>query len=111
MEQSLQPKFYCVDCDYKCKYLAHWKQHIESDKHDNGGKRKPRCDKILEPKCDLCDYIPTKTTNLKLHYLNKHGTKEERQKGFTFYCNKCDFGCLVEVLFTRHLETKKHINK
>jgi len=47
---------------------------------------------------------------MKLHYLNKHATFEERQNGFTFYCDKCDFGCFVEVLYTRHLETKKHIN-
>ena len=27
----------------------------------------------------------------------------------TFYCDKCDFGTFAEILFTRHLETKKHI--
>jgi ribosomal protein L35 len=102
-------KFECEKCQFKCGFISHWNDHIISKKH-TGEKRKERCDKILSKKCDLCDYIPTKTTNLKLHYLNKHGTKEERQKDFTFYCNKCDFGCLVEVLFTRHLETKKHIN-
>jgi hypothetical protein len=30
--------------------------------------------------------------------------------GNKFYCNKCDFGTFGEILFTRHLETKKHIN-
>ena len=51
-----------------------------------------------------------KTTNFKLHYLNKHATKEERKQEFKFYCEKCDFGCFVEVLLNRHLETKKHLN-
>ena len=45
---------------------------------------------------------------MNLHYLNKHATKEERQTGFTFYCDKCDFGCFVEVLYMRHIETKIH---
>lgn len=110
MEQTLQPKFYCIDCDYKCIYPAHWKQHIESDKHDNGGKRKPRCDKILEPKCDLCSFTTNNLTNMKAHKLTKHLSKEERKLGFKFYCDKCDFGTFGEILFTRHLETKKHIN-
>ena len=60
--------------------------------------------------CNLCDYKPTKTTNLKLHYLNKHATKEERKQQFKYYCEICDFGCFVEVLFNRHLETQKHLN-
>jgi hypothetical protein len=46
---------------------------------------------------------------MKLHYVNKHATKEERN-GFIFYCEKCDFGCFVEILYSRHLETKKHLN-
>ena len=111
MEQTLQPKFYCVDCDYKCIYLAHWKQHIESDKHDNGGKRKPRCDKILEPKCDLCSFTTNNLTNMKVHKLTKHSSKEEQKIGFKYYCDKCEFGTFGDILFTRHLETKKHINK
>jgi hypothetical protein len=111
MEQSLQPKFYCVDCDYKCIYPAHWKQHLESDKHDNGGKRKPRCDKILEPKCDLCSFTTNNLTNMKVHKLTKHSSKEEQKIGFKYYCDKCEFGTFGDILFTRHLETKKHINK
>ena len=111
MEQSLQPKFYCVDCDYKCIYLAHWKQHIESDKHSNGGKRKPRCDKILEPKCEFCEFTTNNLTNMKTHKLTKHSSKEEQKIGFKYYCDKCEFGTFGDILFTRHLETKKHINK
>lgn len=64
---------------------------------------------VIYPKFKICDYIPSKTTNYKLHYLNKHATKEERIKEFTFYCEKCDFGCFTEILYQRHIETQKHI--
>ena len=47
---------------------------------------------------------------MKTHQLTKHATTEERSKEFKFYCDKCDFGTFAEILFTRHLETKKHIN-
>jgi hypothetical protein len=32
-------KYNCELCNYKCIYPAHWKQHIESEKHKNNGKR------------------------------------------------------------------------
>jgi ribosomal protein L35 len=105
----MESKFNCENCQYKCNYLSEWKEHLETKKH-TGEKRKERNDKVLLDKCNLCDYKPTKTTNLKLHYLNKHATKEERKQEFKFYCEKCDFGCFVEVLLNRHLETLKHIN-
>ena len=35
MEQTLQPKFYCVDCDYKCIYLAHWTQQLQLKKTES----------------------------------------------------------------------------
>lgn len=102
-------KFECEKCEFKCNYISQWNDHIVSKRH-TGEKRKERCDKILSNKCELCDYKPTKITNMKLHYLNKHATIEERKKDFSFYCDKCNFGCFVEILFTRHLETKKHIS-
>ena len=105
----MESKYSCEKCNFNCDYLSIWNQHLLSNKH-TGNKRKERNDKILEEKCKFCDYTPTKTTNLKLHYLNKHATKEERKKDFNFYCEKCDFGCFVNILFTRHLETQKHIN-
>lgn len=47
---------------------------------------------------------------MKAHKLTKHLSKEERKLGFKCYCDKCDFGTFGDILFTRHLETKKHIN-
>ena len=77
---EIEKKYYCDCCQYKCIYPAHWKQHIESEKHKNNGKRKTRCDKVLEPKCKCCEYTTTRTINMKLHYLNNHANKEERKK-------------------------------
>ena len=105
----MESKYNCEKCQYKCNYLSEWNEHLETKKH-TGEKRKCRNDKVLIDKCGLCDYKPNKTTNLKLHYLNKHATKEERKQQFNFYCEKCDFGCFVEVLLNRHLETQKHLN-
>jgi len=105
----METKYNCEKCLYKCNYLSEWNDHLITKKH-TGEKRKERNDKILEDKCKFCDYKPTKTTNLKLHFLNKHASKEERQKEFNFYCDKCDFGCFINILFKRHLETQKHLN-
>ena len=102
-------KYNCEKCQFKTIYLSHWNEHLTSKKH-TGEKRKQRNDKIIEEQCKLCNYNSNKTTNMKLHMLTKHATKEERQKEMKFYCEKCDFGCFVQILFDRHLETKKHIN-
>ena len=54
--------YYCECCNYKCLYPAHWKQHIDSEKHKNKGKRKTRSDKILEPQCKECNYTTNNLT-------------------------------------------------
>ena len=94
--------------EYKCSYLSEWNEHSTSKKH-TGQKRKERSDKILEEQCKFCQYKSNKTTNMKLHILTNHSTKEDRKKGMKYYCDKCDFGTNAEVLFNRHLETQKHI--
>lgn len=104
-----ETKYNCEMCQFRCNHLSLWNEHMACKKH-TGEKRKERCDKILEEKCKFCDYKPTRTTNMKLHYLNKHAEKEERQKEFKFYCEKCDFGCFVHILLVRHLETQKHLH-
>ena len=50
MEKTIN-KYNCDICNYNCIYPSHWKQHIESERHKNNGIRKPRSDKVLEPKC------------------------------------------------------------
>lgn len=48
---------------------------------------------------------------MRVHILTQHSTPEERKKQFKYYCECCDFGTLGEVLYNRHLETKKHNEK
>jgi hypothetical protein len=107
MNLSQESKYKCQKCSFNCEYLSILNQHLESKKH-NETKRKERNDKILEPKCNLCSYETNKTTNMKVHRLTKHSSKEDREKEFKFYCNKCDFGTFIKILFDRHLETLKH---
>lgn len=33
MTNEIEAKYYCECCNYKCIYPAHWKQHIDSEKH------------------------------------------------------------------------------
>ncbi len=100
--------FTCECCNYKCSYLSHWKQHIESEKHKNNGIRKERSDKILEPICKFCNYKTINLRSMKTHILTHHLEKDDRKKEFKYYCDKCDFGTFGEILFIRHCETNKH---
>ncbi len=102
-------KYHCEKCIFSTNYLSHWNEHLESKKH-TGEKRKQRNDKILENKCKFCFFETKKVSNMKLHILNNHSNKDERRENFKFYCDKCDFGCFVKILFDRHLETLKHNN-
>ena len=54
----------------------------------------------------MCDYTTTRTTNMKLHYLNNHANKEEREKEFKYYCEVCDFGNFSKGLFKLHMKSK-----
>jgi ribosomal protein L35 len=105
----METKYNCEKCQYKCSYLSEWNEHLTAKKH-TGEKRKERSDKILEEQCKFCLYKSKKTTNMKLHILTNHSTKEERKNSMKFYCDKCDFGTNAEILFQRHLETQKHLN-
>ena len=102
-------KYHCEKCKYSCNYISEWNEHLTTKKH-TGEKRKIRSDKVLEEQCKFCQYKTNKITNMKLHILTKHSTKEERKKEMKHYCDKCDFGTNVNILFQRHLETQKHIN-
>jgi len=59
-------------------------------------------------KCDKCDYSTKQMSSYKIHILNNHSTKEERKKGFNYYCECCDIGKMDEKAFENHLTTKKH---
>ena len=103
----METKYNCEKCQYKCNYLSEWNEHLTCKKH-TGEKRKERCDKILVEKCTFCDYKSTKTSNMKLHILTHHSTKEDRKVNFKFYCEKCNFGCFSESCYNIHNLTQKH---
>ena len=97
----------CENCKYDCQYESHWIQHLNSKKHNNKGISV----KKYSPQCEFCNYYSNNSTNMKVHKLTKHSTPEERKKSFTYYCDSCDFGTLIKILFDRHLETTKHKEK
>ena len=47
---------------------------------------------------------------MKQHVLNEHSTKEEREKGFKYYCKYCNYGTFSIDLYKRHNNTEKHKN-
>lgn len=100
-------KYKCMTCNFSCEYLAHWNEHLETKKHKNNGKR-VRGDGPKNTLCDICNYNASCNKNLKLHKLLRHGTPDERKKELKYYCDKCDFGTEIKILFERHLETEKH---
>jgi len=105
----MESKYVCEKCNFNSNYLSHWNEHLVSKKH-TGEKRKVRSDKVLEEECKFCSYKSNKITNMRLHILTNHSSKEDRKNQMKYYCDKCDFGTNAEVLFQRHLETKKHIH-
>ena len=100
-------KYLCDKCNYKCKLLSQLKKHNETELHKTG-IRKIRSDKTENKKCEKCNYETRNSTTLKQHYLNIHGTLEEREKEFKYYCKLCNYGTFSIDLFKQHEESKKH---
>lgn len=101
----------CDKCNISFKFKSQLEKHCKTELHKTG-KKKTRSDKKEEFKCEICNlYTTNQQTNLKLHILNNHKTKEERKNEFPYYCELCDSGCMEEKLYKKHLETKKHKKK
>jgi hypothetical protein len=101
--KDMEYKYYCEKCKFGCHYESGWKAHEISNKHRGCENKEYK----LEPKkCDQCYYKTLCGSNLKLHILNHHSTKEERKKAFTHYCEECDYGIFGKKQFERHLEIK-----
>jgi hypothetical protein len=105
-------KYICETCNFSCEFESIWKQHIETKKHNNDGKvLRENIKKPCDRKCDKCDFIGKHNVALRTHYLTKHGTTEERENEFPYYCKDCDVGSFVKMLLDRHLKSNKHIQK
>jgi len=101
----------CEKCNISFKFKSQLEKHYKTELHKTG-KKKTRSDKKEEFKCEICNlYTTNQQTNLKLHILNNHKTKEERKNEFPYYCELCNSGCMEEKLYKKHLETKKHKKK
>ena len=98
--------FYCEKCNYKTNLLSCYNQHLGTTLHLTG-KRKERSDKTLH-ECKECEYKNYNKINYMNHYLNNHGSIEERKNTFPYYCDLCDFGIFVESLMDKHNLSKKH---
>ncbi len=86
---------------------THFTIHTDTIKHKTG-KRKTRSDKKYNGNCKHCEYYTSSKTNMKLHIVNTHCTKEEKKQQFKYYCEYCDYGGFAKSLFDNHLKTKKH---
>ncbi len=106
MEEDKKSKYKCEKCNYNTNYKSSYDKHLRSVLHKTG-ERKERSDK-KNKKCDVCGYICSTDKNLKNHKLVYHSTKEERKEKFKFYCDKCDYGNDCEILYKKHLDSKKH---
>lgn len=104
---SNEYKFNCISCDFHTNHQSRWNQHTATVLHLTG-KKKPRSDKKLLDKCPNCNYTAKSNTTLKQHILIKHGTVEDKKKGFSYYCKNCDYGTFAKPSYEKHCETTKH---
>jgi hypothetical protein len=108
-----QYKYFCEKCNYGTDIKNSMVLHNKSTLHTTGiaGKRNIKSDdekKIYN--CEKCDFVTKNKNNFIVHKLNKHSTKEERQKEYKYYCELCDFGVLSKSLYDKHIETSTHKN-
>ena len=107
MEVDKEYKYICEKCNFKCNAPSVWKIHTGTEKHQNG-KKKMRSDNKEPYECNKCKYKSKNRINLLQHELNYHATREEREKGFKFYCKVCDYGTFSKDFFENHNASGKH---
>jgi hypothetical protein len=100
-------KYNCEKCDFHTNANSLYEKHLITGKHKTG-QRSGRCDKKLLDKCPECDYTSISNTNMNLHILNNHSSKEKREKELKYYCKNCDYGTFAESMYKKHLESDKH---
>lgn len=110
MDKEQEKKEYvynCEKCDFHTNAKSLYEKHLITGKHQTG-KRLGRCDKKFTGICPECEYKTDKSTNMTLHMLNNHSTREKRENEFKFYCTLCDFGAFTKLLYDKHLNSEKH---
>jgi hypothetical protein len=102
-------KFICEQCTVTFQYKSKYEAHLRSKGH-TGEPKKTRSDKKYDAKCKIegCNFVGAQFTSMETHILTKHGTPQERENRFKYYCKCCDFGTMGEIIWKRHQETQKH---
>ena len=100
-------KYMCEKCNYKCNSTGQWDKHCSTTLHETG-VRKKRSDTKGPYICIKCNKHTINMNALKQHKLNEHGTLEEREKEFKYYCKICDFGTFSKNIYVSHGESEKH---
>ena len=77
--------YYCEKCNYNCKYLSDWNNHILTRKHKSI-KKYQKVSEIPESLVELC----------KTHELN---------------CELCNYKTKIKSNYKKHLLTSKHIER
>ena len=95
-------KFNCPLCNYGTNKPSDWIKHINSEKHERNGKKKP----IL---CDICNHESLTHWNYKMHKITNHSTKEERMEQ-KYYCIECDQVFFCSQYKKTHDNSTKHKN-
>ena len=106
-QQEKKYKYICENCNFKCNAESTWDIHCNTQKHKTG-KNKKRSDFAGPHKCNKCKYESPNKINMLRHELKYHSTKEEREKGYKYYCKVCDYGTFSEDCFKKHKLTTKH---
>lgn len=60
--------------------------------------------------CTKCNYYCKHKSYMLTHELNNHASIKERKEKFKFYCEKCNFGTMIEQIYNNHTSSKKHTN-
>lgn len=105
-------KYNCVICNFKTNYVSVWEKHINTEKHRKTGvKRKVRRDKKIGNaiRCQYCEYTHQNKTSLRSHILNNHANKDDRKKGFKYYCEVCNVGTFSNLRYKEHLQSRNHV--
>jgi hypothetical protein len=103
----MENRYICEKCKFKCDTKARWDAHVNTELHKTG-QRKKRSDYKVPFKCDYCEYETKNNVIIKIHKLNKHSNKEDREKEFTYYCKCCDYGSFSCDMYNKHISTIKH---
>ena len=106
--KEIENKKYCCDkCKYYTNNLYDWNIHINRDIHKYGIKKK-RSDTKDPLKCEKCEYKTKNKTVLIQHYLNEHGSFDERKNNFKFFCECCNYGTFAKSFIEKHKNSNKH---